>query len=61
MNLTEERKKEIIDTCLREFALHDYNEVSLSKIIAELGLAKGSFYRYFETKRDLYGSNTQKK
>lgn len=54
MNLTEKRKKEIIDTCLREFALHDYNEVSLSKIIAELGLAKGSFYRYFESKRDLY-------
>lgn len=54
MNLTEERQKEIIDTCLREFALHDYNEVSLSKIIAELGLAKGSFYRYFESKRDLY-------
>jgi TetR/AcrR family transcriptional regulator len=54
MNLTKERQKEIIDACLREFALHDYNEVSLSKIIAELGLAKGSFYRYFESKRDLY-------
>ena len=53
-NLPAERQKEIIDTCLREFALHDYNEVSLSKIIAELGLAKGSFYRYFESKRDLY-------
>lgn len=54
MNLTKERQKEIIDACLREFALHDYNEVSLSKIIAELGLAKGSFYRYFESKRELY-------
>lgn len=54
MNLTEGRQKEIIDTCLREFALHDYNEVSLSRIIAELGLAKGSFYRYFESKRGLY-------
>jgi TetR/AcrR family transcriptional regulator len=54
MNLSEERQKKIIDTCLREFALRNYNEVSLSKIIAELGLAKGSFYRYFESKRDLY-------
>jgi AcrR family transcriptional regulator len=53
-NLREERQKEIIDTCLKEFALHDYNEVSLSKIISKLGLAKGSFYRYFESKRDLY-------
>ncbi len=54
MNLSQERQKEIIDTCLKEFALRDYKEVSLSKIIAKLGLAKGSFYRYFESKRDLY-------
>ncbi len=54
MNLSPKRQKEIIDTCLKEFALHDYREVSLSKIIVKLGLAKGSFYRYFESKRDLY-------
>ncbi len=54
LNLSETRQKEIIDTCLREFALRNYNEVSLSKIIAKLGLAKGSFYRYFESKSDLY-------
>lgn len=54
MNLDKERQKEIIDTCLKEFALRNYNEVSLSKIIAKLGLAKGSFYRYFESKKDLY-------
>ena len=54
MNLDEKRQKEIIDTCLKEFALRDYNKVSLSKIIAKLGLAKGSFYRYFQSKRDLY-------
>jgi AcrR family transcriptional regulator len=54
MNLDEKRQKEIIDTCLKEFALRDYNEVSLSKIIEKLGLAKGSFYRYFESKKDLY-------
>jgi TetR/AcrR family transcriptional regulator len=53
-NLRKERQKEIIDTCLKEFALRNYNEVSLSKIIEKLGLAKGSFYRYFESKRDLY-------
>ena len=54
MNLDEKRQKEIIDTCLKEFALRNYNEVSLSKIIKKLGLAKGSFYRYFESKKDLY-------
>ena len=54
MNLDEKRQKEIIDTCLKEFSLRNYNEVSLSKIIEKLGVAKGSFYRYFESKRDLY-------
>jgi AcrR family transcriptional regulator len=54
MKLDKKRQKEIIDTCLKEFALRNYNEVSLSKIIAKLGLAKGSFYRYFESKKDLY-------
>ena len=54
MNLDEKRQKEIIDTCLKEFALRPYNEVSLSRIIQKLGLAKGSFYRYFPSKRDLY-------
>lgn len=54
LNLSKERQKEIIDSCLKEFALRDYNEVSLSKIIEKLGLAKGSFYRYFDSKKDLY-------
>ena len=53
-NLKEERQKEIIDVCLEAFAFNDYPDVSLTDIIQKLGLAKGSFYRYFESKRDLY-------
>lgn len=53
-NLPKERQKEIIDVCLEEFTLYDYREVSLTRIIKKLGLAKGSFYRYFESKKDLY-------
>ena len=53
-NLDKERQKEIIDTCLEEFALHDYRDVSLTRIIKRLGLAKGSFYRYFSSKKELY-------
>jgi len=49
-----ERQKEIIDVCLEEFTLYDYREASLTRIIKKLGLAKGSFYRYFESKKDLY-------
>lgn len=53
-NLTEERRKEIVDVSLEEFSFHDYQEASLTRIIKKLGLAKGSFYRYFESKKDLY-------
>jgi len=53
-NLTEKRKKEIINASFEEFALYDYESASLSRIISNLGLAKGSFYRYFENKLDLY-------
>jgi TetR/AcrR family transcriptional regulator len=53
-NLPAERQNEVIDVCLREFAVNGYENASLSIIIAELGLAKGSFYRYFESKRSLY-------
>jgi len=54
VNLPEDRKKEILNACFEEFALKDYESASLSSIIAKLGLAKGSFYRYFESKLDLY-------
>ena len=37
-----------------EFAQHDYETASISKIVAEVGIAKGSFYQYFEDKLDLY-------
>ena len=53
-NLPPERQKEIIDVCLEEFTFHNYREASLTRIIKKLGLAKGSFYRYFESKKDLY-------
>lgn len=54
LNLPEKRRKEIINASLEEFALNDYESASLSRIISKLGLAKGSFYRYFESKLDLY-------
>ena len=54
LNLSEDRKKEILNICFEEFAVYDYESASLSRIIDALGLAKGSFYRYFENKKDLY-------
>ncbi|MBN1951231.1 MAG: TetR/AcrR family transcriptional regulator [Bacteroidales bacterium] len=53
-NLKPERQQQIRELAYREFILNDYTSASLSRIIKELGLAKGSFYRYFSSKKDLY-------
>lgn len=54
INLNTNRQKEIIDTAFEEFAIHSYSSASLGRIIKKLGIAKGSFYRYFSSKKDLY-------
>jgi len=53
-NLSSERQEEIIQVALEEFSRRDFESASLGRIIQKLGLAKGSFYRYFENKIDLY-------
>jgi TetR/AcrR family transcriptional regulator len=53
-NLPIERQEEIIAVCLEEFSLHEYQSASLSTIVTNLKIAKGSFYRYFESKENLY-------
>ena len=54
MNLPPERQKRIINVSLEEFSQNDFESASLSAIISRLNLAKGSFYRYFESKESLY-------
>lgn len=54
LNLSKERRQKILDAAYEEFALNSYSTASLSKIISKLGLAKGSFYRYFSSKKELY-------
>lgn len=54
LNLSKERQEEILNICYKEFALKGYDSASLSDIIKSCGLAKGSFYRYFSSKKELY-------
>lgn len=54
LNLDSERQDAFIKTALREFTLNNYDDASISRILKELGIAKGSFYQYFENKRDLF-------
>lgn len=53
-NLDNERKKQILQASYEEFAFSTYQLASVSNIVKKLGVAKGSFYRYFENKFDLY-------
>ncbi len=53
-NLPEEKRQAILDAALEEFAAYSYEQASVNRIVARSGIAKGSFYQYFEDKRDLY-------
>jgi AcrR family transcriptional regulator len=53
-NLELPKRQFIIDACLSEFAAHNIESASLSTIVKELGIAKGSMYQYFTDKEELY-------
>lgn len=53
-NLPQDKRSAILDTAMAEFAEHDYQSASISRMVAHLGIAKGSFYQYFQDKDDLY-------
>lgn len=47
------KKKEITDVAYKLFIKKGYENTSVDEIIKELGIAKGTFYYYFETKEEL--------
>jgi TetR/AcrR family transcriptional regulator len=53
-NLPEEKRQLILDLAIEEFSEFDYKNASISSIVNRAGIAKGSFYQYFEDKKDLY-------
>jgi AcrR family transcriptional regulator len=53
-NLPEDKRQRILDCAVEEFAEHDFNSASITKIVARSGIAKGSLYQYFTDKADLY-------
>lgn len=52
--LPEEKKKRIIDACIKEFSKCGYDNASTNNIIKEAGIAKGALFGYFGNKKDLY-------
>ena len=53
-NLPEKKRKKLTEIAIAEFATHDYINASISRIVGDAKIAKGSFYQYFQDKKDLY-------
>ena len=54
--LPEEKKKAIRDAAMEECIRVPFEKVSINKIIQNAGISRGSFYTYFEDKRDVVRS-----
>ena len=49
-----ERRQQILDAAARLFAERGYHPTSVAEIVDSLGVGKGVFYWYFESKEDLF-------
>src|SRR5919106_1543103 len=56
-SLAERRKQElraeIVDAAFAEFSERGYHDTGIAHIAERLGIGHGTFYRYFENKRDI--------
>lgn len=49
----DERKNEFLDVAERLFKTNGYEETSVNSIVESVGVAKGTFYHYFDTKEEI--------
>ncbi len=50
----ERRREQILQAATRVFARQGYHRASVADIIAEAGIARGTFYLYFPGKREIF-------
>jgi len=53
-NLPEEKRLKVESAAIAEFAANPLQSVSINAIVSKAGIAKGSFYQYFENIEDLH-------
>ncbi len=53
-NLPPEKRERIVEAALKEFEENSFDQASTNRIIGQSGISKGSFYQYFDDKKDLY-------
>ena len=54
LNLPEEKRETIMNAAIEEFADYGLENASTNRIVKNSGIAKGSFYQYFEDKQDVF-------
>jgi AcrR family transcriptional regulator len=54
LNLSKEKRNNIIEAARKEFSRVVFSKASINKIIKDLDISRGSFYTYFDNIEDLY-------
>ncbi len=54
MSKRKAREKEILEVAIEIFAQKGYKKTHVSDIVSEVGIAQGTFYLYFNSKKDLF-------
>jgi AcrR family transcriptional regulator len=54
LNLSQEKRETILNAAVEEFAEYGLENASTNRIVKNSGIAKGSFYQYFEDKQDVF-------
>lgn len=54
LNLPDEKRQVIVNAAIEEFAEYGLENASTNRIVASSGISKGSFYQYFEDKKDVF-------
>ena len=52
--LDKSKQDKIIESAIKEFAEYGYEEGSTNRIVKDCGISKGSLFKYFENKEELY-------
>lgn len=52
--LSEEKKKKIIDVCIKEFGEKGYSNASTNNIVKNSCISKGTLFNYFGSKKNLF-------
>lgn len=54
LELNEEKRAKIIEICITEFSIYGYENSSTNRIVRNANISKGSLFKYFKNKDELY-------